>query len=331
MPKISVITCTCRDNPNLDRMARCLMSQTFTDFEWVIVDRKLRSRPFYYHGIKDIIKDHFPVTVIEPKWSIYMDFNMPAMAAARNSGILMASGEILVWVDDNIWFKPDFLSRHWTGNQQVYEGKPCYMVGLGWSSSSWDTVEELSTREPFDRAGNFCRSGDWATNNPQFVRDNAAPCDDPRAGMGYPWPEGPGCKQHGEYEVITGAWCYGRNMSMSLEAALFVNGNDEWYDSSPQPQDVDFGLRINNAGYVTLLDRKCCVYECINSDNKPMHDVLPFLWPHCGIVNGIKVTIGEFQLWAIMKTPTRYRANAYFDLREMRDNFRKEVYRISLG
>ena len=331
MPKITVVTCTCRDNPNLDRMANCLLSQTFTDFEWIIVDRKIRRRPFYYSRmIADIVKGAFPVHAIEPKWSIFNDFDLPAMSAARNSGIMWASGALVVWVDDNIWFKPDFLARHWAGHQQVYNGKPCYMVGLGWSVQDWRDMERVSAVEPFDTAGNFCKSGDWKTNNPQFETGNGKPCDDPRANMPYPWPDGSAPKMHGEYEVVTGAWGYGRNMSMPLEALLTINGNCEHLDGCPHPQDCEGCLRLDNMGMVALLDRKCCVYECTNADNKPMHNVLPFLWPHIKEVNGVKVTIGEFQIWAVMKTPSRIRANAHFDLRADRDKFRAETYHIEV-
>lgn len=332
MPKISVITCTCRDNPNLDKMAQCLVDQTFTDFEWVIVDRKLRTRPTYYNIVRRIVGGKFPVRVIEPKWSIYHDFNMPAMSNARNSGIMEAQGDILVWVDDNIWFKPDFLYRHYKGNQVTYsyDGNPCHMVGLGWSFKDWHNVADLATHEPFDLNNAFCRTGSFDANNTQNLRDTSASlADDPRAYANYPQPSGKPI-MIGDYELVSGAWCYGRNMSMSLEASLAINGNDEDYDGVPEPQDCDYGLRLNNYGVHTILDRQCCVYEYLGDDNKVMQSVHPFLWGHIGEVNGIKVTRGEYRIWAIMKTPTRWRANAHFDLRADRDEFRGTTYRVGI-
>jgi hypothetical protein len=202
------------------------------------------------------------------------------------------------------------------------------MVGLGWVFKDWNGVEELSKKEPFDKNGVFCRKGEWEKNNPQFAQGNAAPCDDPRAYLSYPWPDGSKAKLLGTYEVVTGAWCYGRNMSMSLEATLAINGNEEWLDGAPEPNDCDYGLRLCNYGMVALLDRGCCVYEYSGADNTRMQDVLPFTWGHIGVVNNVKVTRGEFQLWAIMKTPSRWKSNAYFNLREMREEFRKTAFTI---
>lgn len=328
MPKISVMTCTCRDFPNLDKMANCLVKQTFTDFEWIIIDRKIRTRPNYYGTLQDIVGGKFPVRVIEPKWSIYHDFSMPAMSNARNSGILFASGDLLCWVDDNIWFKPDFLQRHYNASLLTYEGKPCYMVGLGWRFDDWNSVEGLSKKEPFDENERFCREGTWDKNNPQYVQGIGNSGDDPRAYLSYPWPDGSGAKMFGEYEVVTGAWCYGRNMSMPREATLDINGNDEEYDGSPGSTDIEYGLRLNNYGFKTLLDRTCCVYEYTGNDNIALQKMMGFFWGHIGEVNGVKVIRNEYQNWAIMKTPSRWKANAYFDLKQMRNEFRNNTYRI---
>lgn len=327
MPKISVMTCTCRDNPNLDKMAHCLAKQTFTDFEWVIIDRKIQTRPYYYTHICDITNGKFHVKVIAPKWSIFHDYGLPAICNARNSGIMWAEGELLVWVDDNIWFKPDFLQRHYTASLLKYEGKPCYMVGLGWKFDDWNTVEQLSTKEPYDTVGKFCRTGDWELNNLQYKQGNGAPCDDPRTYFTYPWPDG-SVKQFGNYEVVTGAWCYGRNMSMPLEATLDINGNAESFDGTPGGSDMEYGLRLDNYGFVPLLDRGCCVYEYTGKDNIRIQDIYPFTWGYITTINGVGVTCNDFGLWGIMKTPSRWKANAHFDLRELRSSFRKETYRI---
>ena len=117
-------------------------------------------------------------------------------------------------------------------------------------------------------------------------------------------------------------------MSMPLEATLDINGNDEDFDGIPACEDINYGLRLNNLGINTLLDRGCCVYEYVGSDNVVMNKILPFTWGHIGEVNGIKVTRNEYQNWAIMKTPERIWAN-WFHLRSCVDSFRKNVYRLS--
>jgi glycosyltransferase involved in cell wall biosynthesis len=274
------------------------------------------------------VNKKFPIRVVEPKWSIYHDYKMPAMSNARNSGIMEARGELLVWVDDNIWFKPDFIQRHvnvYDMNLNTSTDK-YYMVGLGWSFPDWNTVKEFAQNEPY-KDGKFCREGSWIANNPQALRDSGLPADDPRAYQCFS--DNPTFL--GDYEIVTGAWCYGRNMSMPRQASLDINGNDEDYDGVPEPQDCDYGLRLNNYGYKTLLDRNCCVYEYKGEDNKLMHHVLPFFWGHIGEVNGIKVTRGEYRIWAIMKTPSRYRANAHFDLEKMAVEFSNNTFRVNLG
>ena len=330
MPKISVMTMTAREYPNLDKMAQCLVNQTMTDFEWVIIDRNIKTRPnSQYEGIQKIVADKFPVRIIEPKWSIFHDYNMPALSTARNSGIMEADGELLVWVDDNIWFKSDFLKQHLKVYDLNTQDSKYYMIGLSWPFSDWDTVAEFSEVEPFNNGGTFCREGtSWEEHNDAVKCKDKAEYDDSRAYLSYPWPSGR--QLLGEYEIVTGAWCYGRNMSMPLEASFGINGNDEDFDGVHEGEDMDYGMRLNNYGFKTLLNRKCCVYEYSGSDNKDMMDILPFMWGHIGVVNGVKATRGNFRNWAVVRNPDRYLANAWFNLREDKNRFREDVLRMTL-
>ena len=331
MPKISVITITCREKPNLDKMAQCLMNQTFKDFEWIIVDRKIRNRSESFYAFINAITHHtFPVSVVEPKYSIYHDFNMPAISNARNSGLMAAEGELVVWLDDNLWFKPDHLQRHWNAYQFGKEsGKKYYMVGLSWPFPDWATVSELAKKEPFDLDSKFCREGGWFENNPGAVDGSPVVnlVDDNRAYQTYPWPDGKGAvliTNNGvTYEQITGAWCYGRNMSMPLEASLDINGNDERYDGTPDSQDMDYGLRLNNYGFITLLDRNCVVYKYRGEDNINLIKALPFLWGHIQSVNGTLANRNQFNLWQVMREPNRVTAN-WFDLKKLRANYKSK-------
>lgn len=332
MPKISVITITSRDEPNLDKMAQCLMNQTFKDFEWVIVDAKIRSRSEdFYAIIASIVQGKFPIRVVEPKWSIYHDFNMPAISNARNSGILESEGELLVWIDDNIWIKSDHLERHWNVYSFGKEsGKKYYMTGLGWPFSDWSAVSALSKNEPFNEGGKLCREGDWFKNN---VIDNSRTADDCRAYQPYPWPDGraPELITIGGIlcEKVTGAWCYGRNMSMPLDALFEINGNDERYDGTPDSQDIDSGLRLNNLGYTTILDRGCVSYKYSGNSNISLQISQPFLWGHIREVNGALANRNQFNLWEVMHRPDRIKAN-WFNLKDQIANFREHTFRINL-
>jgi len=316
MPKISVVTCTAKVTPNLERMAECLRSQTLTDFEWIIVDRLLFERPEeFYYAIEHSCD--FKINVLSPKPSVFHDFNMPDIASARNTGIMASAGELVVWYDDNMWVQPDYLQRHMTVHELPTK---TYLAGLFWPFDNWDTVSDLSQREPYDTHRNFCRIGDFAHNNPSVEKGGKVRPDDNRAYNPYPTSEGrsPYCRG---YETITGAWSYNGNLSMSMELLLALNGYDEHLDGTFGGEDINIGLRADNAGYSGLLDRYCCSYDYRGEENSSTMDTHPFNWDYIGTVNGTKLNRGEFGFIDIQRNKGRVRENAWMSLEDLRKDY----------
>ena len=318
MPKVSVITCTAKAAPNLDKMANCLRAQIFTDFEWVIVDRLLFERPTgYYDEIRKVCA--FDVKVLSPKTSVFHEFNMPDVSNARNTGIMASAGELVVWYDDNMYILPDYIQRHFT----VYKiPENTYLVGLFWPFDNWSTISEISQKEPYDTHGNFCRVGDFAVNNPGVEKGGKIRPDDNRAYS--PCPPVEGCEiRYMGYECIKGAWCYNGNLSMSMELLLLLNGYDEHLDGTFGGEDINIGLRADNAGYKGLLDRYCCAYDYRGEENTSTMDTLPFKWDHIGEFNGSKLTRADFGFIDIQRNRYRVRENAWMSLEDMRSNYLK--------
>ena len=316
MAKISVITCTAKAAPNLERMAECLRSQTYTDFEWLIVDRLLPKRgEDYYKGLQDL--SMFDINIVAPKKSIYHDFNLPDISNARNTGIIYSAGDILVWYDDNMWIPANYLEKHI--NMHAIIGSESYCVGLFWPFSNWDNVLDFSKQEPYDKYGNFCREGSFNDNNPDTTHGIRP--DDNRAYMEFP--QDLSMRQYSPYETVKGSWCYNGNLSFTLSLALKLNGYDEHLDGTFGGEDVNFGVRADNAGATGILDRSCCAYDYRGVENDSISDIMPFNWYHIGEMNGTKLTRREFDMVSIQHTPSRYRENAYFCLKDFRDTCKK--------
>lgn len=310
---VSVVTCTAKPNPNLGNMLQCLKSQTKKDFEWVIIDRLLMDRPQGYYS-RLIEEADFDVVVKAPKPSVYHDFNLPDISNARNSGIIHSQGDIIVWYDDNMWIAPNHIEKHLA--MHVFSSLT-YAVGLFWPFSDWNTIESFSMEQPFDSKGKFCREGNFEGNNPN--RDHGVRPDDCRAYMDFPQQ---GITTHfPPYQTVRGSWCYNGNLSFSMELALKINGYDEHLDGSFGGEDVNFGVRADNAGAIGLLDKTCCAYDYRGPDNDNIRDLMPFNWNYIGEVSGNKLTRREFDMIDIQRTD-RYLENAYFNLSDLRNRER---------
>jgi FkbM family methyltransferase len=105
-PSVSVIICTRDPRPDVfDRVLASIDAQTLPGFELLIVDNG-STPPLQLDGRH---------VIVEPE---------PGLSAARCAGIAAATGELLVFVDDDNFLAPDYLARA----QQVAVAEP--RVGL---------------------------------------------------------------------------------------------------------------------------------------------------------------------------------------------------------
>ena len=115
--KISVITPTIRPE-GVDIIRKCLNRQDFEDYEWIVAS------PFEYKDCDLWLKD--PPKEKDDFW---------CLCKAWNQAYAHAKGELVVNIQDKIWFDHDLLSRFWFH----YQNNPKALVGaLGHQYSDVD-------------------------------------------------------------------------------------------------------------------------------------------------------------------------------------------------
>jgi glycosyltransferase involved in cell wall biosynthesis len=118
MPSISVILCTVRekayaDYPDWDAVGKVLYDlsvQTFKDFELIVVDGcfDTRDRAIYDQPWP------FDLIVTPPRLDDYPWMRgAPAISMARNTGLELAHGQLIVNLDDACVLPPDYLDWFW--------------------------------------------------------------------------------------------------------------------------------------------------------------------------------------------------------------------------
>jgi len=111
----------------LEPTLESLKLQTFKDFEVIIVDwhrdERLRiSEKFDDLKIKHVRDKPSPWHSIKPPkgWEAKAEPAFPAVNNARNTGVILAEGELLVFLDDNILLEPKTLETCWKWNVRGY-------------------------------------------------------------------------------------------------------------------------------------------------------------------------------------------------------------------
>jgi len=122
MPKVSVIIPTYNYGQYIDKSIDSVLSQTYTDFEIIVID----------DGSTDNTR-----TIVETKYRdkvkyIYQE-NRGA-PAARNQGLREAKGDFIVFLDADDWFAPENLEY----KVNILENN----VDVGWVYSDWHYVNE---------------------------------------------------------------------------------------------------------------------------------------------------------------------------------------------
>lgn len=99
VPEVSVIMLTYNREGFVERMVRCILNQTFQDFEFIIVDNGSTDRSGKI--CDDYATGDSRVHVIHRQRG--------NIGSGRNAGLDEACGRYIAFVDDDDWVEPDFL------------------------------------------------------------------------------------------------------------------------------------------------------------------------------------------------------------------------------
>jgi len=237
-----------------------LERQTFRNFELIIVDAVYPEKREWIEKRKW----SFPIKYVppHPNHSFWLRKKRWSVAGMLNTALLYAEGELIVRLDDCCQlFDKDYLAKFWEGYKSGYfplamhirflEGKPARLnreyLSKGYEAA-WSPEALPILKDVYGEEG--------------LIRDSRYPL----------------VKANGGRMVAYQNQYYGYS-SVSLDAALKVNGWNELCDGQKGLEDVEFGERLVNAGYrnMFLLDVNLQVVE---HEHKPIDWLLSKL-NHC--------------------------------------------------
>jgi glycosyltransferase involved in cell wall biosynthesis len=294
MVSVSVLLCTARDDypviglPDMHVFYptfNALLQQSFKDFEVIVVDALYPRRQKWLDRDWKFPVKYVPVYVNHRFWLDHKRWNI---CGALNTAILHAEGELLVRIDDCSEFDAFFLQKFWDGYKKGYfpmamhvrylEGRPArfdkeYME-KGYEAKYSVTLEKDERAKILHRL-----YGDEG-----LVRDTR-----------YPIVKGRGGKM-----IAPPDWYYGYS-SLSLEAALKINGYNELMDADKSQEDQECGLRLIMAGYRNMFSLDVD-HQVIEHEHLPIpSDVVT---PNQGNVKC------NYALFLLSKNKNRWKANS---------------------
>jgi len=294
LPSISVLLCTARSDfpiinlPDLhifNPTFNALLGQTFKDFEVILVDSLFPRRQ------KWLNKDwRFPVKYVpvHPNHRFWLDHKRWNICGSLNTAILSAEGELLVRIDDASEFESTFLQKFWDGYRSGYFPMAMHIRYLGGKPARFDKeymekgyeAKYSETLEKDERVKILYRLyGDEG-----LIRDTRYPI----------------VKARGGKMIAPTDWYYGYS-SVSLDAALKINGYNELFDGDKSLEDADCGLRLTMAGYKDMFSLDVG-HQVIEHEHLPIpSDVVA---PNQG---NIKC---NYALFLLSKNKNRWRANS---------------------
>ena len=108
--KVSLIIPTYNREEYLIDTLKCAFAQSFDEYEIIVVDQtKVHSSETMLFLNENMSRMH------------YMQAELPSLTKARNIGVQASKGEVIIMVDDDTLFEPDFLSQHWKSYQEDFD------------------------------------------------------------------------------------------------------------------------------------------------------------------------------------------------------------------
>jgi len=222
-----------------------------------------------------------------------MDNRRWNICGSLNTAIIHASGELLVRLDDCSEFSSDYAQRFWDGYQSGYfpcaqhvrflEGKPAYLNDeyrkRGYESS---TSVNYGCKNALEHNRDEILKKIYGEGG--LIRDTRYEI----------------VKKEGGRKIAPPEWYYGYS-SVSLEAALKVNGWDELFDFDKSLEDSDMGSRLSMAGYKDkfLLDVN---HQVIEHEHQPISDKV--------VDNTVKPVKCNYSIYLVNRKKNKWRANS---------------------
>jgi glycosyltransferase involved in cell wall biosynthesis len=225
--KISIVFTTIRLG-GMDVLFNSLATQTFRDFDVVIVDEwhDVRAEP-----LRDKLRgESLDVLHIPP----IRNETFSNSAHGFNSGLCRASGELIIFLADNVWLYPDFLRDHW----DVYARAKKYSMCGYFDRYHWPELKAGGDLfwTIFEKEMTCARADEVFRESPYYVENKGG-------AKGPMIPDSP-------YNSISGRFYYAAgNESIPLAVIRELNGFDERYDNSWGTSDIDIGLRAEMIGW----------------------------------------------------------------------------------
>lgn len=119
MASISVITPTTRPDL-LPILEKCLKRQDFQDFEWIITAPEKAYGSIQFEMGIGLVNREYPLTLLKDPPKTEGDFY--SLNKGWNKAWANANGELIVNIQDGLWFPPDTLSKFWFNYQQKPKG-----------------------------------------------------------------------------------------------------------------------------------------------------------------------------------------------------------------
>ena len=205
------------------------------DFELIIVDDWISLRreelSGYVQALSVMNKYHLLTGYVPPKQTGISYHN----SAAFNTGLALATGELVIFLVDFVWLPEDFLERHW----RFYKEHPGYSLSVYVDRYKYPPIVD-GNLSIFDKWFDRDFAGTWFSDGNLIYQERKGGALDREIGRGI-------------YEM-PGDKIYMLGDSVPLAVMKELNGWDERYDGGYGSNDLDVGLRANMAGWKFAAD-----------------------------------------------------------------------------
>lgn len=100
--KVSIVIATYGRESCLVDTIRSVMAQDYPAFELLVVDQSPRHLPEVQSFLREFDDPRYRYFLVTP----------PSLPAARNFGLSQSTGDIIVYIDDDVVLEPDFIQAH---------------------------------------------------------------------------------------------------------------------------------------------------------------------------------------------------------------------------